>query len=505
MQAESRPRPCAEGNWRLGESGAAFSRRQFFVSFAAHIASGYKGLMNTQWNALKTMLAAKLEPGSFKVWIMPLEAKVSDGTLHLLAPNAYMARWVRNKLTNCIEACLRELSYDLRLEIGVGAQKKESCAQGQAETKKTEAKKDESVRRIQPDLPGASRARIQKRAWRHSFQDFVEGESNRLALAAAKEVCREKSDIQTLYVNSSSGLGKTHLVQAVGQDITMQGQERVNYLTADEFSSRYVASLKNNDVESFKDELRNLDVLLLEDIHFLQNKPKIQETALSIVRGLQDHGGRVIFTSSFTPKEIEKVDRAFYANFCANGVITRIENPDASMRSEIISRKAHSAHMRISDAVCTLIATSLDGNVRQIESCLQSIFFKANLLHSEITTELALGVLKEYVNLVRSPDLTLLTNLVCQNYGLDAETLSSRSRCQRNVLGRNTIFYLARKHTDLTLKEIGQPFSRRHSTVLQGITAVEKELSMNSPLGRQIARVVSLVEEHVGAKRVEHA
>ncbi len=449
-------------------------------------------------------LQTKLEPGYFKVWIKPLEAHVSDGTLTLLAPNAYMARWVRNKLTNTIEACMRDLpDCDLRLEIDVQAQKKQAAAEAQPSADKPKEKTRRTV--IQRDLPGASRYEIPMRAWRYNFQDFVEGESNRLAVAAAKEVCREGSDIQTLYVNASSGLGKTHLVQAVGLDISKAARQKVNYLTAEDFSSRYVASLKNNDTESFKEQLRSLDVLLLEDIHFLQNKPKIQETALSVIRGLQEHGGRVVFTSSFSPKEMQKVDRQFYSNFCSNGVITHIASPDASMRSEIISRKAHTAHMKISDSVCTLIAGSLDGNVRQIESCLQSMFFKANLLHSEITSELALSVLEEFVNLVKSPDLDLLTSLVCENYGLDLANLNSRSRCQRNVLGRNTIFYLARKYTDLTLKEIGQPFSRRHSTVLQGITSVEKELAKDSPLGRQIARIVTLVEAHVGLKAAAHA
>ncbi|MBQ7456021.1 MAG: chromosomal replication initiator protein DnaA [Desulfovibrio sp.] len=459
--------------------------------------------MDTQWQTISAKLQSKLEPGTFRVWIKPLEATMEEGRLRLVAPNAYMAGWVKKRLTSVIGECMHEVCQDpCVLEIGVREKpiakpEKDSVQQ----TPKAPVSQPVVRQRTQGILPFSYQQAMPKQTWRFSFADFVEGESNRMAVAAAKEVCRTSSDIQSLYVNATGGLGKTHLVQAVGQDITLKCQhQNVGYMTAEEFSSRYVASIKTNEVESFKESLRGLDVLLLEDIHFLQNKPKIQETALSIVKSLQEKGGRVIFTSSFSPKEMQKVDRAFFSSFCANGIVTHIDKPDNDMRQALIVQKARAAQVKIPDAVCSLLAKRVDGDIRQIESVLQSLIFKAKLLHAKITPALAQDVLEEYVGFARTPDLDLLTSLVCENYGLDQETLHSRSRCQRNVNGRNTIFYLARKYTDLTLKEIGEPFNRRHSTVLQGITSVERELAKDSPLGRQIGRIIGLVEENVGYK-----
>ena len=225
-------------------------------------------------------------------------------------------------------------------------------------------------------------------------------------------------------------------------------------------------------------------------------KPKIQETALGIVKNIQEHGGRVIFTSSFSPKELQKVDSQLVSSFCS-GILAHIERPDLEMRAEIIKRKAHALKMRMDDQLCNLLAKHLEGDVRQIESCMNSIIFKAKVTHSEITEELALGVLNAYMG-VKSTDLTSLTSFVCEGYGIKLANVYSSSRCKANVVGRNTIFYLARKYTDLTLKEIGQPFNKRHSSVLQGITSVEQELAKNSVLGKQIAKTISLVEEKAG-------
>ena len=443
--------------------------------------------METQWQDIMAKLSQRLEPGLLKIWVKPLEAKLEEGCLTLTAPKPYMAQWLQSKLLSVLESAAREvLGAQTQVRIGV----REHPAPSQP-------------RRVQSWLPMLGRTSPKPKNWRYNFSDFVVGESNRVAVAAAKDVCRSDGGVQTLYVNAQAGLGKTHLAQAVGCDITENPGRTVDYMTAEEFSARFVASLKTNEVENFKDRLRHLDVLLFEDVHFLQNKPKIQETALSVVKAIQEHGGRVIFTSSFSPREMQKVDSQLVSSFCS-GILTQIDRPDESMRCEIIQRKARAMQMSISDQVCLLLAKRLDSDVRQIESCLKSVVFKAKLLQTEITPDLALEILAQY-STSTSVDLSFLSTLVCEFLGLELTNLHSRSRCQNYVVGRNTIFYLARKHTDLTLKEIGEPFNRRHSTVLQGITSIERELAKQSSLGRQIARVLALVEEKAGLTRTSGA
>lgn len=445
--------------------------------------------MSAEWQNILEKLKKKLDSGTMRVWIRPLKAEIKDGDLLLFAAVPYMAKWLNDKFHSAIEECARQV-------LGPTAQ---VLIKADAKPAPPPPPKEKKETRIQSWLPVKTVSSESQRAkiWRYNFGDFVEGASNRMAVAAAKDVCRLTSDVQTLYVSAQAGLGKTHLAQAVGQDIqTTDACDRVDYMTAEEFASRYVASLRTNEAEEFKYRLRKLDVFLLEDVHFFQNKPKIQETALGIVKTIQEHGGRVIFTSSFSPKELQKVDSQLVSSFCS-GILAHIDRPDFTMRCEIIRRKAHTLRMRISDTVCELLAKHLDGDIRQLQSCLSSLIFKANVVHSEITPELALEVVGYYAG-IKVTDLTSLTNLVCEGYGLKLVNVYSSSRCQANVIGRNTIFYLARKYTDLTLKQIGEPFNKRHSSVLQGISSVERELARGSAIGRQMARTIALVEQRAG-------
>ena len=191
------------------------------------------------------------------------------------------------------------------------------------------------------------------------------------------------------------------------------------------------------------------------------------------------------------------MDSQLVSHFCS-GILTDIGRPNEDMRRHILERKAKSFQVLLPDSVCELLACRLDGDVRQMESCLNSLIFKARLLNCGLNLDLAMEVLSQYTEISCGPDLPTIVRLVCESYGLNERQLNSRSRRKECVLGRNTVYYLARKHTELTLEEIGDRFNRRHSTVIKGITSVERELSKETSLGRQIARAVKLIERNAG-------
>lgn len=454
--------------------------------------------MSEQWAKIRKNLEKILTPGDFKVWIDPLSAQVDAAGLVLRAPHAYMAHVLGTRLRGSIEGCARSVLGDrARVDIRVAAPAPVPAAPSVS----PDAAAAPRIGRAAPaqgvlPMPMAANASLPK--WRFGFDDFVVGPSNTLAVAAAQDVCRANGDVRTLFVNATAGLGKTHLAQSVGQDITrrMCGR-RIGYMTGGDFASRFIAALKGGALENFKDDLRRLDVLLFEDVHFLQGKPKMQETALFVVKSIQERGGRVVFTSSFSPRELRKVDSQLVSQFCS-GVLTHIDRPDRDMRRDILMRKAAAIPVRLPENVCDLLAGRLHGDVRQLESCLGSLAFRARTLQSEITCDLALEVLADYADASDAPDLAAVIRLVCESYGLEESALNSRSRRQECVIGRNTVFYLARKHTDMPLREIGQLFNRRHSTVLEGITSLEREMSRKTSLGRQIGRAIALVEKRAG-------
>lgn len=455
--------------------------------------------MRDQWAEISENLKKMLDSGIFKVWIAPLRATLADGVLRLAAPNAFMAGWLESRMLSSLrEAAAPVLglspdAVEIHIEIAEG-----NCdAAAQAASTADLAARVLPRRQGRLPMPAAAPSCRREACWRYRFEDFVVGPSNSVAVAAAQDVCRS-GDVRTLFVNSASGLGKTHLAQAVGQALSQKGNAaRVAYLTAEEFASRFVTSLRNHDVEGFKARLRDLDVLLLEDVHFFQGKEKMQDMALAVVKNLQARGGRVVFTSSFSPRELQRVDSQLVSYFCS-GILTSMARPDEEMRRRILTRKAKSFQVLLPDPVRDLLASRLHGDVRQMESCLNSLIFKARLLNCALHPELALEVLNQYAGVECGPDLPTIIRLVCESYGLEQRQLCSRSRRRECVLGRNTAYYLARKHTDLSLEEIGETFNRRHSTVIKGITSVEQELSRESSLGRQIARAVALIERNAG-------
>ena len=447
--------------------------------------------MESKWSEICENLKKTLNSGDFKVWIAPLKARIDNGVLSLAAPNGFMAQRLEDRML----PALRKAAAPV-LEIAEDSVVVHVHAEPAVEHGSPAAAQPVAQQGVLPMVVAPTAAR--SCFWRYGFDDFIVGPSNSVAVAAARDVCRRDGDVQTLFVSAPSGLGKTHLSHAVGQNISQNGNgSRIVYLTAEEFVSRFIAALQSNDPEGFKSHLRHADVLLLEDVHFLEGKPKMQETILAVVKSIQGHGGRVVFTSSFSPRELKKVDNQLVSHFCS-GILARIDRPNEEMRRDILRHKARSIQVMLPDNVCDFLAERLCGDVRQLESCLNSLVFKARLLNQALDASLALEVLNQYAGVDFIPDMPLLVRLVCESYGLDDRTLRSRSRRREYVLGRNTIYYLARKHTDLSLDEIGRSFNRRHTTVLKGISSIERELSLGSKLGRQIARAVSLVERNAG-------
>lgn len=471
--------------------------------------------MQDKWADISENLKKMLDSGIFRVWIAPLRANIQGSELRILAPSAYMADWLERRLLPALReaaAPVLGLSPDavqVRLDVAdIVANQQASPAAASA---------NELVSGLLPNLKGRARKHAAMQiplpptptpfptpalrpaaCWRHSFADFIIGPSNSMAVAAALDICQHAGQVRTLFVTGASGLGKTHLTQSAGQAISGAAVSlRIAYLTAEEFASQFVQALKSKDLESFKSRLRDLDVLLLEDVHFFQRKMAMQELALAVIKSLQERGARVIMTSSFAPRELRDMDAQLVSYFCS-GILANIGRPDTEMRSRILAHKAKIFQVLLPDEVRDLLASRLHGDVRQLESCLNSLIFKARQLNCGLNVDLALEVIGQYAGHAQGLDMAAIIRLVCESYGLSEAQLRSRSRRQECVQGRNTVFYLARKHTELSLDDIGSAFNRRHSTVLRSITAVERELARESRLGRQIARAVSLVERNAG-------
>ena len=470
--------------------------------------------MKTQWLQICENLQNRLNPGTYKVWVAPLAAELEGDRINLTAPNGFVATWVRDRLLNDIADAAAEVfgrAMEINVIAGTPPAKSSSRPARPAVTVEGEAPARRprtaprpvaaptllSVGAEQLSLPITMPVRqAVPHNWRYAFDTFVVGPTNDMAYAAARNMTRPGAAVDTLFLSSWPGLGKTHLTKAVGQalcEASNRSNPKVEYLTAEEFSSCFVQALQSKSVDRFKGRFREVDLLLLEDVHFLQGKEKMQDEVLSTIKSLQEKGSRVVLTSSFAPCELRNVDNSLVSRFCS-GFLAGIEKPDASTRRRILQEKAKQNNAPLSDSVVDMLSERLTGDIRQLESCIHNLLLKAKLLGCTISVEMAQEILSQYSLDDPLVDVDAIIRKVCEGFGLSPEQLASRSRKQNLVVARNTIFYLARKHTELSLQDIGDKFSRRHSTVLKGIASVERELRRESPLGRQIAGTLALLE-----------
>jgi chromosomal replication initiator protein len=441
------------------------------------------------WQHISLSLEKKLSPGHFQLWIKPLQGCLENDTLVLHAPNSFVCTWVRERMLGQIkDAAAETLGFAPAVEL---------CS-AQAQAPSAAPVQPAPARKIvtrQMGLPMAHALPTQiVQNWRHQFDDFIVGPCNNLAYVASRSFCQDVQGSDQLFLCSAPGLGKTHLAQAIGSEIARQTNRqhlRVCYLSGEEFASQLVMAIKAKAVEQFKARFRaNVDLLLLEDVHFFQGKEKMQDELLNTLKSLQNQGRRVVMTSTFLPRELSDIDANLLSRF-AQGFMAVIDKPDFSTRMGIIQAKSRAAQVSMPGSVAELLADRIKTDVRQLESCLKNIILKAKLLNMDISMDLAWEILQNYNLDSASIDLDKIISFVCQAYGFGFDDLRSKSRKRDRVVARNTAFYLARKHTDLSLVDIGRRFNRKHSTVIKGIASVEQEVTRKTSLGNQIARTMS--------------
>ncbi|MBW2366536.1 MAG: chromosomal replication initiator protein DnaA, partial [Deltaproteobacteria bacterium] len=321
-----------------------------------------------------------------------------------------------------------------------------------------------------------------------TFDQFVVSGNNDFAYTAALcQANQKKMGQQTLMLLSKSGMGKSHLSQAIGHHIlSKRPTERVHYITAEDFTNEMVLAYRNNHMDKFKKKYRGqCDVLLLEDIHFLSGKERTQEELSATLDTLNDSGKEIILTSCFTPREIPKLSPQLTSRLSA-GLVTQIEPPNFRTRVRILQKKAMANEVHLPQDVLRYLAESLSEDVRQLESGLISLLAKSTLLQQPIDIPLAESVLKHIAQQRKSITIESIKKLVCQQFSLSIQDIVSRSRKQQVVRPRQIAMYLSRRHTDAPLQAIGKSYNRYHATTLHAINCVESAIKRNGPIRKQL-------------------
>jgi chromosomal replication initiator protein len=408
------------------------------------------------------------------MWIRPLQAELRDNTLALYAPNRFVLDWVREKYLNNINRLLDDFcgAQKLQLYFAVGHKSPSPAAKSVAHPVETPLSPLRSTKTVQPGLLYRSNVNT-----KHTFNNFVEGKSNQLARAAARQVADNPGGAYNpLFLYGGTGLGKTHLLHAVANGISShKNQAKVVYMHSERFVQDMVKALQNNAIEEFKRYYRSVDALLIDDIQFFANKERSQEEFFHTFNALLEGNQQIILTSDRYPKEINGVEDRLKSRF-GWGLTVAIEPPELETRVAILMRKADENGFHLPDEVAFFIAKRLRSNVRELEGALNRVIANANFTGRPITIDFVREALRDLLAL--QDKLVTIDNIqktVAEYYKVKMADMLSKRRSRSVARPRQVAMALAKELTNHSLPEIGDAFGGRdHTTVLHACRKIEQ-------------------------------
>jgi chromosomal replication initiator protein len=428
------------------------------------------------WQRCLSILQEELPAQQFSMWIRPLQSDYIDGTITLYAPNRFVLDWVRDKYVNRINqlVTLQQPDNPPSLKFTVGAKPTKSVYETQDAVPKSSSITQASPNKIaspEPNIPKKTNVRVN-----YTFDNFVEGKSNQLARAAATQVANNPgSAYNPLFIYGGTGLGKTHLLHAVGNGILLnKPNAKIAYMHSERFVQDMVRALQNNAIEKFKQYYRSVDALLIDDIQFFANKERTQEEFFHTFNALLEGNQQIILTSDRYPKEIVGVEDRLKSRF-GWGLTIAIEPPELETRVAILKRKAEESHVNLADEVAFFIAKRLRSNVRELEGALNRVIANANFTGRSITIEFVKEALRDLLAL--QDKLVTIDNIqrtVAEYYKIKVADLLSKRRNRSIARPRQIAMALSKELTNHSLPEIGDAFGGKdHTTVLHACRKIK--------------------------------
>ncbi len=325
----------------------------------------------------------------------------------------------------------------------------------------------------------------------YTFENFVEGECNRLSRSASMAVSINPGNtpFNPLYIYGNSGLGKTHIVQAIGHEVRSRHPElTVLYVSMNKFQAQFQTAYKNGDIPDFIHFYQTIDVLIIDDIQELTGKTGTQNAFFNIFNQLQLSGKQIILTSDKAPVELKDIEQRLLTRF-KWGFATQVNLPDYETKVKIIRSKAKRQNAIIPDDVIDFLANNISANVREIEGALSSLIANASFLNRKITISLAKEILKIYVRInKREISIDSIVQIVCENMNVTLEAINSKARTREVAQARQIAMYLAKKHTKSPLAAIGSAIGgRNHATVLHACKSVNNLMEIDKMFSRKIS------------------
>ena len=429
------------------------------------------------WEKTLQLIKGEVSTASFNAFFKEIKPlKQISNELIFLAPNEFIQNILENRYLNLIESCVSQLSlkkYQIKFILD------------EREIQDTnEEHKSNTIKKSYPNLNP-----------KYTFDTFVIGNSNRFAHAACVAVAASPAKAYNpLFLYGGVGLGKTHLMHAIGHHIMCQQEDpKVVYVSSEKFTNELINSIKNDKNEEFRNKYRNVDVLLIDDIQFIAGKEGTQEEFFHTFNALHEANKQIIISSDRPPKEIPTLEDRLRSRF-EMGLITDIQPPDFETRIAILRKKAQLENINVPNEVMTYIAKYIKSNIRELEGALTRVVAYSSLTNKNISLELATEALKDIISSPKSEEITvnIIKEKVSEAFNIKMDDFNSKKRTRTIAYPRQIAMYICRELTDLSLPKIGSEFGGRdHTTVIHAHDKISKDIEENQQIKEKIDKIIS--------------
>jgi chromosomal replication initiator protein len=444
------------------------------------------------WEAALGQLELRMTKATFATWIKPTSALAyEDGILLVSVPNAYAKDWLENRLLSVIKRTLADIACrTVEVRFTIHRPQRAPATDGlmlrSAERSVSQDLPSRNERRG-PSMPVPDR--VQAFNEKYTFDTFVAGNGNRLAHAASLAVAEAPARAYNpLFIYGGVGLGKTHLLQAIGQTCQSHGHP-VLYVSSETFTNDLINSIRRQSTEQFREKYRYTDVLMVDDIQFIAGKESTQEEFFHTFNALHGAHKQIVLSSDRPPKALITLEERLRSRF-EWGLIADIQPPNLETRIAILRFKAEQSHFPIPEEVIEFIAHQIRSNIRELEGALNKVVATARLMRQPITVETARHTLRDFVPQPVSVTIPQVMEAAARFYNLTSEDLTGRRRTKEIALARHAAMYLVRELTEASLSQIGEAFGGRdHTTVLHGYEKIAESLEQDEELRYDLLRL----------------
>jgi len=441
----------------------------------------------TIWEKASSNIELDISKANFNTWFKDTYiSKIEDGTVVVAVPNQFVKNWLAEKFHKTILKHLIDTDDTLRsLEYII--EKKED--------RKEPAKRSSPSMNNRLPIESLYINKDDNLNPKYTFETFVVGDFNEVAYSAAQAIIKKQEVVYNpFFVYGNTGFGKTHLIQSIGNHIKKnQPHKKVYYLTTDKFQMEVVEQIgKSNRANDFKMKYRKYDVLIIDDIQFLAKKEKTQEELFHLFNYMYDNNKQIIFSSDKHPNQISDIEDRLRGRFNA-GMTIDIQAPDYESRIEILRQKSNSSQFALTEKVIEYLATTINGNIRELEGVLNSVILKSDVRGRELTLNEVKDLVKNNVKKKKVMKVEEVVQIVSDYYGIDEENVYKKIRKKEFVKPRQLIMYILREDFKISFPTIGEKLGGRdHTTVMHSCDKVRGELDDNPQLTTDLDAIRSM-------------